>query len=145
MAQFKDPYARVRGDSGQHRRILAVAAVALVIALAPGTKTIMSLVKNAWGLFGAAFGPVIILSLFWKRFNFSGALAGIVTGAVVDIAWLVFLNDGLGLLGYKLVGVYEILPGFVLSMIAAVVVSLMTQKPSEEVEELFDTAVNYQD
>ncbi|MBE6763576.1 MAG: sodium/proline symporter [Ruminococcaceae bacterium] len=124
--------------------ILIVAVVALVIALAPGTKTIMSLVENAWGLFGAAFGPAIILSLFWKRFNFSGALAGILTGAVVDIAWLVFLNDGLGLLKLENpLGIYEILPGFVLGMIAAVVVSLMTKKPSEEVEELFDTAVNY--
>ncbi len=124
--------------------ILVVAVVALAIALAPGTKTIMSLVENAWGLFGAAFGPAIILSLFWKRFNFNGALAGIITGAVVDIAWLVFLNDGLGLLGLENpLGVYEILPGFVLGMIAAVVVTLCTAKPSEEVEELFDTAVNY--
>ncbi len=124
--------------------ILAVAIVALVIALAPGTKTIMSLVENAWGLFGAAFGPTIILSLFWKRFNFGGALAGIITGAVVDIAWLVFLNDGLGLLGLENpLGIYEILPGFVIGMIAAVVVTLATAKPSKDVEELFDTAVNY--
>ena len=124
--------------------ILAVAVLALVIALAPGTKTIMSLVENAWGLFGAAFGPAIILSLFWKRFNFNGALAGIITGAVVDVAWLVFLNDGLGLLGLENpLGVYEILPGFVVGMLAAVIVTLATAKPSEEVEKLFDAAVNY--
>ncbi len=124
--------------------ILVVAVVALFIALAPGTKTIMSLVENAWGLFGAAFGPTILLSLFWKRFNFAGALAGILTGAVVDIAWLVFLNDGLGLLGLENpLGVYEILPGFVVGMLAAVVVTLCTKAPSKEVEELFDSAVNY--
>ena len=124
--------------------ILAVAVVALIIALAPGTKTIMSLVENAWGLFGAAFGPTILLSLFWKRFNFSGALAGILTGAAVDIAWLVFLNDGLGVMGLENpLGVYEILPGFVVGMIAAIVVTLATKAPSKEVEELFDNAINY--
>jgi len=126
--------------------ILVVAVVALVIALAPGTKTIMSLVENAWGLFGAAFGPTIILSLFWKRFNFAGAVAGIVTGALVDIVWLVVLNDGLGIMGLENpLGIYEILPGFVIGMIAAVVVSLCTKKPSAETEELFDRAVNYKD
>jgi len=126
--------------------ILAVAVVALVIALAPGTKTIMSLVENAWGLFGAAFGPVILLSLFWKRFNYSGAVAGIVSGALVDILWLVFLNDGLGLMNLENpLGIYEILPGFVVGMIVAVVVTLSTKKPSAEVEKLFNTAVNYAD
>jgi len=124
--------------------ILLVAVVALIIALAPGTKTIVSLVENAWGLFGAAFGPSIILSLFWKRFNFQGALAGIVTGAVIDIAWLVFLNDGLGWLKLENpLGIYEILPGFVLGMVAAVIVSLVTEKPSKEVEGLFVTAKEY--
>ncbi len=124
--------------------ILAVAVVALLIALAPGTKSIMSLVENAWGLFGAAFGPTIILSLFWKRFNFKGAVAGIVTGAVVDIAWLVFLNDGLGLLQLENpVGIYEILPGFVCGLIAAIVTTLCTKKPSADVEKLFDDAINY--
>ncbi len=124
--------------------ILAVATVALIIALAPGTKTIMSLVENAWGLFGAAFGPTIILSLFWKRFNFSGAVAGILTGAVVDVAWLVFLNDGLGILNLENpLGVYEILPGFAVGMLVAVTVSLCTKKPDADVEKLFDDAVAY--
>jgi len=126
--------------------ILAVAAVALVIALAPGTKSIMSLVENAWGLFGAAFGPTIILSLFWKRFNFKGAVAGIFVGALVDILWLTFLNDGFGLMQLENpVGIYEILPGFVCGMAAAVITTLCTKKPSAEVENLFDTALNYKD
>lgn len=114
--------------------VLAVAVIALIIAANPASASIMGLVSNAWGVFGAAFGPTIMLSLFWKRFNFTGAVAGILTGAVVDIGWLVFLAD---------TGIYEILPGFVASFIIAVVVALLTKKPSEEIEKLFDDAVAY--
>lgn len=114
--------------------VLAVAVIALVIAANPASASIMGLVSNAWGVFGAAFGPTIMLSLFWKRFNFTGAVAGILTGAIVDIGWLVFLADA---------GIYEILPGFVASLIVAVIVALLTKKPSEGIEKLFDDAVAY--
>ncbi len=114
--------------------VLVVAVAALLIALNPKAGSIMSLVENAWGVFGAAFGPAIILSLFWKRFNFKGAVAGIFVGALVDIGWLIFLKD---------LGIYEILPGFVAGLLAAIVVTLATKKPSEEVEELYDAALNY--
>ena len=114
--------------------VLAIAVCALLIASNPGSGSIMSLVSNAWGVFGAAFGPAIMLSLFWKRFNFSGAVAGIVVGAVVDICWLVFLSD---------IGIYEIIPGFIASMIAAVVVTLLTKKPSKDIENLYDASVAY--
>ena len=116
--------------------VLAVSVVALIIASNPNSGSIMDLVSNAWGLFGAALGPSIILSLFWKRFNFKGVIAGIVVGAVVDICWLVFLSS---------TGVYELFPGFVAGLIAAVAVTLCTKKPSAEVEALFDKAMNYQD
>ena len=114
--------------------VLVIAVCALLIASNPSSGSIMSLVSNAWGVFGAAFGPAIMLSLFWKRFNFGGAIAGIVVGAVVDICWLVFLSD---------IGIYEIIPGFVASMIAAVVVTLITKKPSEDIEKLYDNSVAY--
>ena len=114
--------------------VLVIAVCALLIASNPSSGSIMSLVSNAWGVFGAAFGPAIMLSLFWKRFNFGGAVAGIVVGAVVDICWLVFLSD---------IGIYEIIPGFVASMIAAVVVTLITKKPSEDIEKLYDNSVAY--
>ena len=65
--------------------VLVIAVVALFIAANPNSGTIMGLVENAWGVFGAAFGPVILLSLFWRRMNYAGACAGIITGAVVDI------------------------------------------------------------
>ena len=92
--------------------VIIIAVIALVIASDPGAKSIMDLVSNAWGVFGAAFGPVILLSLFWKRLNFFGALSGIVAGAAVDIAWLAFLSD---------TGLYEIIPGFAAGLIVAVV------------------------
>ena len=109
--------------------VLAISLIAVMIASNPNSGTIMGLVENAWGVFGAAFGPVIMLSLFWRRFNFPGAVAGILTGAGVDILWLVFLKD---------VGLYEIIPGFLAGLIVAVVVSLATKAPDAEVTEIFD-------
>ena len=111
--------------------VIAIAVVALLIASNPNSGTIMGLVENAWGVFGAAFGPAILLSLFWKRFNFAGAVAGIAGGAVVDVLWLVCL---------KSTGIYEIVPGFIVGLIAAVIVTLCTKAPSKEVEALFDDA-----
>lgn len=111
--------------------VLAIALVALFIASDPDSGTIMGLVENAWGVFGAAFGPAILLSLFWKRLTFAGAAAGIVAGAAVDILWLIFLSS---------TGIYEIVPGFAAGLVAAVVVSLCGKKPGEDVEALFDRA-----
>ena len=116
--------------------VLIIAVVALVIASDPGAKSIMDLVEKAWGVFGAAFGPVILLSLYWKRLNFSGALSGIIAGAAVDILWIIFLSG---------TNLYEIIPGFLAGLVVAVVVSLLTKKPSKEVEELFEAGVNYRD
>ena len=66
--------------------VLGISVAALIIASNPNAGSIMALVSNAWGIFGAAFGPAIMLSLFWKRFNFKGAVAGIITGAAVDLS-----------------------------------------------------------
>ena len=114
--------------------VLLVSIVALIVASNPNSGSIMGLVSNAWGVFGAAFGPAILLSLFWKRFNFKGAVAGILVGAIVDIGWLILLSS---------TGVYELFPGFIAGMIAAVAVTLCTKEPSEEVQKLFEDAVNY--
>ena len=116
--------------------VLAVTVVALIVAANPNTGSIMDLVSNAWGVFGAAFGPVILLSLFWRRFSFKGAVAGIVAGGVVDICWYIWLSS---------TGIYEILPGFVAGLLAAVIVTLCTKAPSEEVGRLFDTAMSIDD
>ena len=116
--------------------VLAVALVALVIAANPESGSIMNLVENAWGLFGAAFGPTILLTLFWRRFNFAGAFAGILVGAAVDILWIVFL---------KQTGVYEILPGFVAGAVAAYAAAMLTAPPSDAVTRQFDESVAYTD
>ncbi|MGN0072324.1 MAG: sodium/proline symporter [Coriobacteriales bacterium] len=117
--------------------VILISVVAVLVASNPAAGSIMSLVSNAWAIFGAAFGPCIILSLFWRRFNFAGALTGIVVGGVVDVLWLVFLTSS--------TGVYELLPGFVVGLVAAVIATLVTPAPSAEVNELFDKAKSYED
>lgn len=116
--------------------VLAIAIASVVMASSPNAGSIMSLVSNAWGVFGAAFGPAILLSLFWRRFTFNGALAGIVAGTVVDVGWFIYMSG---------TGIYELLPGFIGGFAAAIIVSLLSDPPSEEVVALFDKAVNYKD
>ncbi len=119
--------------------VIAVTLVAFAIAASGIGKTgswagsIMAMVENAWGLFGAAFGPAVVLSLFWRRFNYAGALAGILTGAVVDLVWLFTLTG--------VTGVYEIVPGAILGTVAAVVTTLLTKAPSAEVVAIYDAAL----
>jgi sodium/proline symporter len=129
--------------------VLIVAVVGFIIAASginnadSWANSIMSMVENAWGLFGASFGPVVILSLFWRRFNYAGACAGIITGAAVDIFWLITCTNTIiknPLIGVT--GVYEVLPGFVAGLIAAVVVSLATKAPSSEVDAIFASATD---
>ncbi len=114
--------------------VVAIIAYFLASARGEGAQAIMEMVENAWGLFGAAFGPVVLLSVFWKRFNYWGAVAGVLGGAVVDILWYNLLS--------ATTGIYELLPGFVIGMICAVVVTLLTKAPSEEVVAIFDKATD---
>ncbi len=115
--------------------VLIIAVIAYFIARdkGQGAQAIMNMVENAWAGFGSSFGPVVLLSLFWKRLTYKGAVAGVVAGAVVDVLWYFFLSASTGL--------YEIIPGFLCGLVAAVVVSLIDKKPSAEVEQLFDNAV----
>ncbi|MCM3177128.1 sodium/proline symporter PutP [Cytobacillus horneckiae] len=108
--------------------VLVVSIIALALSWEKNA-TILSLVGYAWAGFGSAFGPLIILSLYWKRMTSWGALAGMIFGAATVIIWSAFgLSDTL----------YEIIPGFIVSLIAIIVVSLMTKKPSKEVEADFE-------
>jgi sodium/proline symporter len=110
--------------------VLVIAAVAFVIASRPECKGIMGLVSCAWAAFGAAFGPVILLALFWKRFTYMGALFGIIVGFVVDVLWYIFV--------FNMTNIYEIVPGFIAGFVAAVVVSLLDKKPEGKVIENFE-------
>ena len=110
--------------------VIAVAVLAICLASNPDSK-VLGLVAYAWAGFGAAFGPLIILSLFWKRMTLNGAIAGIIVGAVTVIVW----KNALGHLG-----LYEIIPGFIFSWISIVVVSLMGKAPEAEVVQRFEQA-----
>ncbi|MGM0587582.1 MAG: sodium/proline symporter PutP [Bacteroidota bacterium] len=112
--------------------VIGVALVALWIAADPNSM-VLDLVAYAWAGFGAAFGPVVILSLFWRRMTKNGALAGIITGAATVIIWKQ-LTGGM-------FDIYEILPGFILGMLAIIVVSLLEDEPSATIQEEFDAIV----
>lgn len=113
--------------------VAVIAVIAFFIANSPNCGGIMALVECAWGAFGAAFGPTIILSLYWKRFTYKGAIAGIVSGFVVDALWYAFLSSSTGL--------YEIIPGFIVSLVVAVIVTLADKEPSKEVQDLFEASL----
>ena len=112
--------------------VLLIAILAIVLATNPESK-VLGLVAYAWAGFGAAFGPLIILSLFWKRMNLSGALAGMVVGAVVVIAWK-------NISFFASTGVYEIIPGFICSFLAIIFFSLISKEPTADMIERFETA-----
>lgn len=110
---------------------MVISVIACILALDP-KDSIMGIVSNAWAGFGAAFGPAILLSLYWKRLTLKGTVAGIVAGAGTVLLWDNIL---------KLGGVmYSIVPGFVLSIIITVVVSLIDKEPSDEVKAIFEKA-----
>ncbi|WP_417552621.1 sodium/proline symporter PutP [Marinomonas fungiae] len=109
--------------------VVALSIIALLLAFNPES-SVLGLVSYAWAGFGAAFGPAIILSLFWRNMNRNGALAGILVGGITIVVWKQ-ISGGI-------FDIYEIVPGFILSTIAIVVVSLMTGKPEQEVLNTFD-------
>jgi SSS family solute:Na+ symporter len=107
--------------------VVLVGVIAAFMADDPNSK-ILELVSNAWAGFGAAFGPMIILSLTWKKMSGAGAVAGMLTGAVTVITWI-SIGWGDSFLGGP--GVYEIIPGFILAWLAIVLVSRSTQTTGE--------------
>ena len=117
--------------------VFLVALVSIYLAYNPNS-SILNLVSNAWAGFGAAFGPVVILSLYWKKMNRNGALAGMVTGAVTVLIWIYAPITINGQLLSDIV--YEIVPGFILSTIAIVAVSQATGDVSPSIKIMFDQA-----
>lgn len=112
--------------------VLLVAVCALLMSLTPN-QTILLLVSHAWAGFGASFGPVILISLFWRRMNVWGALAGMITGGITVIVWVsVGLSQSL----------YEIIPGFILSTLAVFAASLLTEAPSPSIRQTFARMVS---
>ena len=114
--------------------VVVISVIAFFIAANPNSGSIMNLVENAWAGFGAAFGPVIVLSLYWKRFTYAGAISGIVCGGATVVLWIMYLSQS--------TGIYELLPGFVVGLAACIIGSLVSKKPSAEVEALYNTALD---
>ncbi len=112
--------------------LLVIALIAIVIALDEDS-VIFSIVSFAWAGFGATFGPLMIFSLFWKRINRAGAIAGMVSGAAMVFLWKLVISQLGGAFA-----IYELLPAFIFSSICIVVVSLLTKAPSKEIEEDFE-------
>lgn len=113
--------------------VVGIAIVAWLLALDPES-SVLGLVSYAWAGFGAAFGPAIILSLFWARMNRQGCLAGILVGGITVVIWKQ-LTGGL-------FDVYEIVPGFILATVSIIAVSLLTPAPNKEIQEMFTEAEN---
>lgn len=118
--------------------LLLVALFGIVIAMDENS-VIFTVVAFAWAGFGATFGPIMLFSLFWKRTNLAGAIAGMVSGGATVFIWKLVLKPMGGVFG-----IYELLPAFLVSCIFIVVVSLLTKKPSKEMEEEFEKAKTFE-
>lgn len=120
--------------------VVVVAVLAYIIALNPNS-SIMALVSDAWAGFGSAFGPLVVLSLFWKRVNKPGAMVGIISGALTVLVW-----DYLPLVSGQTLAaatsIYSLLIGFCVSLVSIVVVTLCTKAPDESICKEFDDVAN---
>ncbi|MBC8584396.1 sodium/proline symporter PutP [Youxingia wuxianensis] len=114
--------------------VMVISVIAYCLALDPNS-TVMGLVSYAWAGFGSSFGPVILLSLFWKRLTLKGAVSGMIVGGVTVVVWenVSFLSG---------TGLYSLVPGFFIALAVIVLVSLIDKEPSQEVKDLFERAHN---
>lgn len=112
--------------------VIVISLIAVFIARNPDS-SIFKIVSFAWAGFGAAFGPVVLLALFWKRSNKQGALAGMIAGGVMVFVW----KYGIATLS-AVFAIYELLPAFIIALVVNVVVSLMTAAPDEEIVKTFE-------
>lgn len=112
--------------------VLAISLFGIVIAWNPNS-SVFKIVSFAWAGFGAAFGPIVLLALFWKRSNLAGAVAGMISGGAMVFIW----KFGIAKLGGAF-AIYELLPAFIVAIIVNVIVSLLTKAPAEEIVKEFE-------
>lgn len=137
----QDFYRSVIRKNADHNELLwvsrisvfLISAAAITIAMNPNS-FILEMVSYAWAGFGASFGPAVLMSLFWRRTTRNGILAGITVGGLTVLIWKQF----------ALWGLYEIIPGFALSLLAIYIVSKLDKEPAKEITDLFD-AVEHSD
>ena len=143
-----DLYRRVKKNASNNELVMvsriAVAVVAVVAAVMSMDQksdffaAVMKMVSFAWGGFGASFGPLVLLALFWRRVNLAGAVSGMVVGATTCFVWKFVLAAKFAE-SCPVFGLYELVPGFLLSFAVTVVVSLLTKSPSKEITDVFDS------
>lgn len=147
----RDIYQNIMNPKASDKKVLhigrlttvGVAVLAFFIAWNPNS-SIMGLVSDAWAGLGAAFGPLVVMSLFWKRTNLAGAIAGLVSGAATVIIWdYIPLVDGQTI--GTTTGLYSLLVGFFVSLIFIVVVSLATKAPDQAILDEFEAYKNYKE
>ena len=114
--------------------LIVIAIIGVLIAQDPDS-SVFQIVSFAWAGFGAAFGPVMLLSLFWKRMNAQGAIAGMITGGAMVFIWKFIVR-----VQFKdtILNIYELLPAFIAAMIVGVIVSLITPAPDKEIVKEFE-------
>lgn len=114
--------------------VILISVVSVILASDPGS-SVFKIVSFAWAGFGAAFGPVVLFALFWRRTNKWGALCGMISGGAMVFIWKFLIRTSFA--GTWL-DIYELLPAFLVACIVIVAVSLLTKKPSDEVTTVFD-------
>ncbi len=144
-ALSKNLYGNVIKKNATDKQVMHVSRIVLVLITLAGmaiawdeNSVIFEVVSFAWSGFGATFGPIILFSLFWKRTNRAGAIAGMLSGGAMVFIWKLLLKPLGGIFG-----IYELLPAFLVSCIFIIVFSLLTKKPSAEMEEEFEKARTY--
>ena len=112
--------------------VICIAIISVIIAWDPNS-SVFEIVSFAWGGFGATFGPVMLVSLFWKRANKYGCIAGMIVGAITIFVWKFVVRPNVAALDF-----YELLPAFILALITIIVVSLCTKAPDAVIQEEFE-------
>ena len=116
--------------------LLLISLIAMLIA-SDENSVIFTIVSFAWAGFGAVFGPLMLICLFWKRINRPGAIAGMLSGGITVFVWKLLVRPLGGVWN-----IYELLPAFIVSCIFIVVVSLLTAPPSAEIQAEFEKVAN---
>lgn len=136
----KNIYQGIAKKGATDKQVMVITRVTLIVICVLGVlfamdenSVIFEIVSFAWAGFGATFGPLLIFSLFWKRINNAGALAGMFSGAGMVFIWKLLIKPLGGVFG-----IYELLPAFIFACAAIVVVSLMTKEPSKEIQDDFE-------
>ena len=114
--------------------VIVISVIAVFMSLNENS-SVFRVVSFAWAGFGAAFGPVVLFALFWKRMNKWGALAGMLTGGVMVFVWKYVIAKAFA---GTVLDIYELLPAFILASIAIIAVSLITKEPDNETTQIFD-------